>query len=695
MKHLHRWKQFSLRSLMVVTTLTAVASALWVAYGEPWRREQRLLGYLAKNLKPNAQMEPAGPVWMRWAVGEDRCMHLVRLELPGQLVRRQDLEMLAAAPRLRYLKIWTAPQLTSDDLTPLSRLQQVEELDLDCPLLDDAGLKHLEGLHSLVKLSLTSPRITDDGLAHLSGLRALRELRLSCSVTDRGMVHLKPLANLERLTSVNLAPPVAGRFTPENPAVLDESTDLDFNDVPLLDALTYLQERHQIPIGISALVNDKPEMLPACTLKVNRVTFEEGLTALLAGTEWDWTLTAGGISIVGKRQLLAARLKLAELRVALPGLKHVVVDWPLGNDERENRVPAAQAIAELERLGARISYRDEQRERQLIADRVDLSYVDADDSSLAMLAALPDLTALDLAGTRITNEGLANLESFKRLVSLSLSDTQVTDQGMDHVGRLALLEELGLHNTAVGDAGLSKLHALRRLSGLYLNPTQVSDDGLAQLENFPALERIALGGVTSAGLKHLGRVPRLRSLNLEGPQIDDAGMAEVGRLSCLESLTLDGTAVTAEGLDRLVAMTSLKSLLLIGPSVVNSTLSPLERMPQLTELWLVRSGLTDNGLRHLSNLQNLEHLSVHQAKITDAGLEAISRLSSLKYLDITATGSTDAGLDQLTRLRGLRRLLLVQTSVTDAGVERLANKLPGLSIVDATGDERSRPVAND
>ena len=103
MKLSSRWKQFSLRSLLALTALVAIALALWVAYGEPWRREQRLLAHLAKNLNPNAQMEPGGPTWLRWALGDDRCRHLVNLELPGQLVQKQDLEMLAAAPRLRYL----------------------------------------------------------------------------------------------------------------------------------------------------------------------------------------------------------------------------------------------------------------------------------------------------------------------------------------------------------------------------------------------------------------------------------------------------------------------------------------------------------------------------------------------------------------------------------------------------------------
>lgn len=498
MKPPRRWKQFSLRSLLALTALVALALAAWVAYGEPWRREQRLIAHLAKNLNANAQLEPGGPAWLRWTVGVGRCRHLVNLELPGQLVRRQDVEMLAAAPRLRSLKIWPAPQLTSDDLAPLARLWQLEELDLNCPLLDDAGLKHLSGLRRLDKLTLTSPRITDAGLAHLSGLTELRDLRLSCSVTDRGMVHLKPLKKLRRLECFNIVPaPAAGRVPPEQAALaaLDEKTDCDFKDLPLAVVMEYLSQRHGVPIQLSVLRGGTLTSLPPCTLKLSGKTLDEGLAAILGRTGLHWTLTAGGLSIVSQDRLRAARPHLAELRAALPQLKRVRVDWPLPPDSPGPQSPADRAVAELERLGARIVVGEALPEHRPVVRSVDLSMTEVDDSALAHLAALPELLDLDLSRTPLTDAGLLHLGSLARLMSLNLSDTLVDDFGIAKLASLQNLQTLDLSSTRVGDAGLTHIASLSRLRRLRLSDCQITDAGIADLlDKLPTLEVIKPDG---------------------------------------------------------------------------------------------------------------------------------------------------------------------------------------------------------
>jgi Leucine-rich repeat (LRR) protein len=77
---------------------------------------------------------------------------------------------------------------------------------MNCPVVTDAGLRHLKSLKKLRRLDLRGSSITDSGLAELSGLSELRELALSrTSVSDAGLEHLEGLAKLEWLTLSNTA----------------------------------------------------------------------------------------------------------------------------------------------------------------------------------------------------------------------------------------------------------------------------------------------------------------------------------------------------------------------------------------------------------------------------------------------------------------------------------------------------------
>jgi Leucine-rich repeat (LRR) protein len=58
--------------------------------------------------------------------------------------------------------------------------------------LTDAGLVHLKGLTSLQRLTLSGTKVTDAGLVHLKGLTSLKMLSLQkTKVTDAGVKDLQ------------------------------------------------------------------------------------------------------------------------------------------------------------------------------------------------------------------------------------------------------------------------------------------------------------------------------------------------------------------------------------------------------------------------------------------------------------------------------------------------------------------------
>jgi hypothetical protein len=152
-----------------------------------------------------------------------------------------------------------------------------------------------------------------------------------------------------------------------------------------------------------------------------------------------------------------------------------------------------------------------------------------DDHAAAYLQELPNLEAIELNGTQITDAGLAHLAGLTNLRELLLTDEQITDAGLSHLKRLPNLELLMLNGTQVTAAGVAHLEGLTNLEGLSLKDTKVSDAGLAHLATLPKLYGLDLSGtqVTDAGIKHLARLTNLTALVLENTQVTDGGIKQL------------------------------------------------------------------------------------------------------------------------------------------------------------------------
>jgi hypothetical protein len=129
------------------------------------------------------------------------------------------------------------------------------------------------------------------------------------------------------------------------------------------------------------------------------------------------------------------------------------------------------------------------------------------------------------------------------------------------------------------------------------------DGDLGVLEGLPRLQTILLfncSQITNDGLKHLGRHPDVRYLNIyRNPKISDAGLAHLRALTSLETLHLDGSRVTDAGLDFLKAMNRLQELDIDGTPVGNEGLVKLKALPRLKQVFVQNSRTTAVGVAEL------------------------------------------------------------------------------------------------
>jgi hypothetical protein len=258
--------QFRLRTLLAAMLLVCLGLTFWSVYIRPYRQEARIIAQLQEH-GAVLTTETEGPAWLRAIAGDEFFRRIVKAELSDPRVVDEDLRLLTGAPRLRQLMIDAPGRITSEGLRNLAAMSSLEHFTLVGPTANDEGLrrisqaKQLESLHllgpftdrglshlgnlpELRVLVLVSPHLTDEGLSSLGAMQTLRRLNIQAPITDAGMRRLAGLENLQALF-ISGDPAKAGLL-----GALESRTQYEFIDVPLIDAVEYFSDVHQIPIRL-------------------------------------------------------------------------------------------------------------------------------------------------------------------------------------------------------------------------------------------------------------------------------------------------------------------------------------------------------------------------------------------------------------------------------------------------------------
>jgi hypothetical protein len=103
--------------------------------------------------------------------------------------------------------------------------------------------------------------------------------------------------------------------------------------------------------------------------------------------------------------------------------------------------------------------------------------------SLTKLIEVKDqLLWLNLSRSKIDDSALATVGKLTNLTRLHLDNTSISDAGLKHLPSLKNLEYLNLYNTQVTDAGIKSLASLKSLKKLYLWQSKVTPKGAAALK---------------------------------------------------------------------------------------------------------------------------------------------------------------------------------------------------------------------
>jgi Leucine-rich repeat (LRR) protein len=315
--------------------------------------------------------------------------------------------------------------------------------------------------------------------------------------------------------------------------------------------------------------------------------------------------------------------------------------------------------------------------------------------SVALLATkFPKLVRVDLSGA-VTDVPEEHFEHFKNLFSLkSLSlafAKHVGEKTLAIIGNhLVKLRTLDLqHCPHVEHHGVQHLGKLKKLRSLNLSHTQIEDHTVAVVQNMPKLKSFSIERclIGDEGIQHLANHKALQHVGLAVLPITNKAMKIIGNhLPRLTSLDMAHCAnITDEGIEALHSLPKLKKLSLNGILLGDRSLRAIAQHHLRLKTLIISSceSFTYEGVQALESLLHLSSLDVsNNHAINDMTVSWIStHLPKLKRFFLDHCPITDAGLQALGLMKQLTDLSLSHTPLTNARneLESLVQGLPHLA----------------
>jgi serine/threonine protein kinase len=219
-------------------------------------------------------------------------------------------------------------------------------------------------------------------------------------------------------------------------------------------------------------------------------------------------------------------------------------------------------------------------------------------TSVAKLAKLPNLSAIDLSRATFDDAAAGSLSACQRLQDINASSTSLSDEGVSNLARMKSLRNLALADTHVGNKGLIELAKSKGLRGLSLRGDKK---------------------ITNLGLQALEKMS-LNDLNLESTCADDPALVYVAKIESLKTINLKKTNVTIKGVQELfrncknLTLVNLHDCSHIGPKELEVLRSNFPAIQYPNQLDQDKFGSLDLVLA----LVNLADACSHTGKNTQA-----------------------------------------------------------------------------
>ena len=266
------------------------------------------------------------------------------------------------------------------------------------------------------------------------------------------------------------------------------------------------------------------------------------------------------------------------------------------------------------------------------------------DASMNYVKNIPTLRRLNVRGVDITDVGMPAIAQMTGLKSLDLSHTMLEDVGLENLPALTDLEELSLGGDMITGINLNFLKLLPKLKKLSLEGLQrrnagacwtprVTDLDLDTISLLSGLEDLDLGVGLNLGRGGKPAAPGGGNCRVTGGlQITDLGLAKLGKLTRLRRLNVSGARLTSNGLKVLAALPLERVSLWNIPALDDAAANVLAEIATLTNIDLSLTSVSDKGLLRLAALPNLKYLYLTDTKVTPHAVETFQKSNAKVFV---------------------------------------------------------------
>ncbi|AAQ15503.1 leucine-rich repeat protein (LRRP), putative [Trypanosoma brucei brucei TREU927] len=275
---------------------------------------------------------------------------------------------------------------------------------------------------------------------------------------------------------------------------------------------------------------------------------------------------------------------------------------------------------------------------------------------LNALGTLPRLRFLHLRNVSGSDISVESIGTSKSLVRLNIETREeLTDT--TPLSNITSLEELSLRKCGNNLEGVGTLGKLPRLRSLYLGLSRINDSTLyyiclsrsitslnlasswkltdiSHISKLTALEELNLRGCypITSGWEALSELPRLRVLNLESTRVTTRyGGYYIRRCKSLVTLSLESCDMTDASC--LANIKTLEELHIGRCKELRWGFSPLFTLPRLRILNLICSLITDEDLREIQPPHTIEELNLSYCEELN-DITPLGRIKSIKKLHL-------------------------------------------------------------
>jgi len=277
----------------------------------------------------------------------------------------------------------------------------------------------------------------------------------------------------------------------------------------------------------------------------------------------------------------------------------------------------------------------------------------------------PKLRALALEGARV---GSRHGEYW-----VSTSRDSHLDKVVDEMLKLDTVVNVNFQFNQSDPGPISKLGRLKKLKELDLSGTKVTDEQLKTLGSLDSLEKLKLRNtqITGSGFASFSILDTLKDLDLSETKISDSELEFLAKFSKVKRLNLSNTKISGTGFKHLEGLNQIENLDLTGIPISEAGAKELKNLKSVQSINLAETPITNDGLAGLTGFEDLRTLHLWKTKISDSGLKHIQGITTLQNLSINLPGITDEGLAYLTKLNDLEVIDLNDSGVIGPGLKHL------------------------